>query len=175
MVFPFKTSIMKGQFSLISMRYLFASILFLVSSSAFSSPSGKLFLEINGKFQIDRSDTMPYQIQVVNIETLDTNLVTMVKGKFQVHLKYEAQYLLVVHHSDTVDKRIVISTAVPIGTSGYKIKLEVDMRQDELTHKQMGILEYNGFQNRFIVRQFRANELKRRKFEFEGVYSQLLN
>ncbi len=156
-------------------RYVFIGLFSLWGWSTFATPGGKLYLEINGKFQVDRTDTFDYTIQVINSETLDTHQVSLQNGKFHLQLKYEAQYLLVVDHKDTIDKRIIISTSVPIGTSGYKIKLELDMREEGLAKKQMGILEYNGFDNRFVVRQLRNGELKRRKYEFEGIYSELIH
>ncbi|MGD1847530.1 MAG: hypothetical protein ACFB10_19245 [Salibacteraceae bacterium] len=156
-------------------RYVFIGLFSLWGWSTFATPGGKLYLEINGKFQVARTDTFDYTIQVINSETLDTHQVSLQNGKFHLQLKYEAQYLLVVDHKDTIDKRIIISTSVPIGTSGYKIKLELDMREEGLAKKQMGILEYNGFDNRFVVRQLRNGELKRRKYEFEGIYSELIH
>ena len=136
---------------------------------------GSLFLEVSGKLTYKSGNSDSLSLTIMDSETQEVEPVTASKGKFHMSLKYHRQFLLIITEGKkkVVRKKILVSTSIPIGSTGYKIKMVVDM-DDKSKAKAMGIMEFNGFENRFTIRSMTASELKRRRFEFESLYSQIM-
>ena len=127
--------------------------------------------EIKGKIMTSKDDLPAVQLLVINSEKLDTNLVELDKGKFEFHLGLNNQYLLIARRAGEPVKKIVVSTSAPMGSSAYKMKLTLDLREEAT---KVGLAEYNGFEGRFVLKNMKVTELKRRKHEFLPFYDYLL-
>jgi hypothetical protein len=127
---------------------------------------------IKGKLAVDKVDIENCELILVNSEYLDSNRIELDNGKFEFLLGLNSTYLLLVRKNNAAVKKILISTAAPASPKGYKMKLTIDILEGRYSH---GIVEYQGFEHRFIIKAMRANTLKRRKHEFLAFYEYMMS
>ena len=137
----------------------------LVSASQVNQP------EFNIKGSIKEEKGHPdSELVLVNATSMDSVDVNLKKGRFGLSLEFETHYLLLVKRKDRDLKKILISTFRPISSQDYQVKMVLDVRNLS-DNSRFGLLEYNGFQGRFVIKPLLASELRRRRYEFSTFYA----
>ncbi len=106
-------------------------------------------------------------IYLINTATHDTNTIELISGRFDFLLQYNHKYMLVLRNDTTPVKKVIILTGVPSEAS-YKMRLSLDVAHK--TRNELAIVEYNGFENKFVLKNLVYSELKRRRYELEVFY-----
>jgi len=148
------------------------SVVFLLTLFASSSFLSNPKLGVKGVIKSDKQGHAGVELTLIDSENFDSTAVELRNGRFDLDLDFEKHYLLVVENQEEVEKKILINTFRPISDLGYKVKMILDLKRD---HRTYGLLEYNGFESKFIIKPLLRSELQRRRYEFETLYAHLVH
>lgn len=149
---------------------LSVGMVLLVATRFYETPK----FSVHGVVKQDKNVESPVELILVSADKKDSTLISMEKSKFNMQLDFEAHYLLVVKEGNETRKKILVSTYRPISTLEYRLKMVLDLKNVEVSH-EYGLMEYSGFEGKFVIRPLRDSELKRRRYEFEEFYAAMLS
>lgn len=126
---------------------------------------------IHGKVDCNKADLDSIRIILINGKNGDTSNVELDNGRYDFLMGFNRPYMLLAYKGDKLLKKVFINSDVPSNKDNYRMKLILKLEQVNRLH---AYVRYSRGNKRFMLRDLRINEIKRKRENFEPFADELM-